>query len=94
MAYILGARPRGERGMSFEAVANLVEIDLHKLPHMERLYERAKQAADRQQEKVDYLENHTRSLEEEEKRRKRTITLSPYNYYVADGENPAIKGNK
>ena len=26
-----------ERGMSFEAVANVIDIDLHKLPYMESL---------------------------------------------------------
>ncbi len=80
-----------KRGMSFKAVANIVDIAIHKLPYMETLYEQAKRAADRQQDKVDYLENRIRSLDEEEKRRKRTITLSPCNYYVNDRENPAMK---
>lgn len=47
---------------------------------METLFEQAK-AADRQQERLDYLENRIRSLGEEEKRRKGMITLHPSSYY-------------
>jgi hypothetical protein len=77
--------------MSLEAVADVVDTALHELPHMESLLDQATRAAAREQEKVDYLENRIRTLEEEEKRRKRTITLSPYNYYVEDSEIPATK---
>jgi len=77
--------------MSLEAVAGVVDSALHELPHMESLLDQATRAAARKQEKVDYLENRIRTLEEEEKRRKRTITLSPYNYYVEDSEIPATK---
>jgi hypothetical protein len=80
-----------KRGMSLEAEADVVDTALHELPHMESLLDQATRAAAREQEKVDYLENRIRTLEEEEKRRKRTITLSPYNYYVEDSEIPATK---
>lgn len=80
-----------KRGMSLEAVADVVDTALHELPHMESLLDQATRAAARKQEKVDYLENRIHTLEEEEKRRKRTITLSPYNYHVEDSEIPATK---
>ena len=66
-----------KRKISFERIANLVDIALKRLPNMETLFEQAKRAADRQQERLDYLENRIRSLGEEEKRRKGMITLHP-----------------
>jgi predicted DNA-binding protein YlxM (UPF0122 family) len=80
-----------KRGMSIEAVANVVDIALHELPYMESLLDQATRAAARAQEKVEYLENRIRTLEEEEKK-KRVITLPPYYYhYVEDRENSAMK---
>ena len=79
-----------KRKISFERIANLVDIALERLPNVETLFEQAKWAADRQQERLDYLENRIRSLEEEEKRRKGMITLHPSSYYYPnDRENPA-----
>jgi hypothetical protein len=79
-----------KRKISFERIANLVDIALKRLPNMETLFEQAKRAADRQQERLDYLENRIRSLGEEEKRRKGMITLHPSSYYYPnDRENPA-----
>jgi transposase len=70
-----------KRGMSYEKVANLVDIALNKLPYMENLFEQAKWAADKQQERFDSLGNRIRSLDDVEKRRKRMITLHPSSYY-------------
>jgi hypothetical protein len=79
-----------KRKISFERIANLVDIALKRLPNVETLFEQAKRAADRQQERLDYLENRIRSLEEEEKRRKGMITLHPSSYYyLNDREDPA-----
>ncbi len=79
-----------KRKISFERIANLVDIALNRLPNVETLFEHAKRAADRQQERLDYLENRIRSLEEEEKRRKGMITLFPSSYYyLNDREDPA-----
>jgi hypothetical protein len=69
-----------KRGMSYEKVANLVDIALNKLPYVENLFEQAKWAADKQQERFDSLGNRIRSLEEE-KSRKNMITLHPSSYY-------------
>jgi hypothetical protein len=74
-----------KRGMSFEAVANAVDIDLNRLPDMEALLEETTKAVARKEVKVDILEDRIHSLEEEEKRRKRIVTLSPSSYhYVSD----------
>jgi thymidylate synthase len=71
--------------MSFEAVANAVDIDLNRLPDMEALLEETTKALARKEVKVDILEDRIHSLEEEEKRRKRIVTLSPSSYhYVSD----------
>jgi thymidylate synthase len=71
--------------MSFEAVANAVDIDLNRLPDMEALLEETTKAVARKEVKVDILEDRIHSLEEEEKRRKRIVTLSPSSYhYVSD----------
>lgn len=79
-----------ERGMSFEAVANVIDIDLHKLPYMESLLEQATKAVVRKQVKVDILEDRIRSLEKEEKRR--TLALPYYHsyHYYYDRGNSAI----
>jgi hypothetical protein len=45
-----------KRGMSFEAVANAVDIDLNRLPDMEILLEETTKAVARKEVKVDYLE--------------------------------------
>jgi DNA-binding transcriptional MerR regulator len=80
-----------KRGMSIEAIANLVDIALDRLPYMETLLDQATRAAARKQEKVEYLENRIRTLGEEEKKKK-VITLPPYYYhYVEDRENSAMK---
>jgi hypothetical protein len=79
-----------KRGMSFEAVANAVDIDLNRLPDMEILLEETTKAVARKEVKVDYLEKRMCYLEEEEKRRKKMVTLPPSSYhYVSDRENPA-----
>jgi septal ring factor EnvC (AmiA/AmiB activator) len=86
--------------MSFEAVANAVDIDLNRLPDMEALLEETTKAVARKEVKADILEDRIHSLEEEEKRRiedrihsleeeekrrKRIVTLSPSSYhYVSD----------
>jgi len=73
-----------KRAISFERVANLVDIALNRLPMWKLFLNRP--TADRQQERLDYLENHICSLEEEEKRRKSMITLHPsfHYYYLSD----------
>jgi hypothetical protein len=75
------------RGMSIEAVANVVDIDLNRLPEMKMILEQTTKAVARKEVKADYLEKCIHALEEEEKRRrKRIVTLPPSSYYV---ENPA-----
>jgi transposase len=54
-----------KRGLSYEKVASLVDNAINKLPYVETLLEQAKWAADRQQERLDSLENRIRSLQEE-----------------------------
>ncbi|HET6799213.1 MAG TPA: hypothetical protein VFH25_01505 [Nitrososphaeraceae archaeon] len=76
-----------KRGMSYEKVANLVDIAINKLPYVENLYEQAKWAADKEQARFDSLGNRIRSLDEEEKRRKKMITLHPSSYYYANAED-------
>ena len=61
--------------ISFERIANLVNITLNRLPDLETLFEPAKRAIDRQQERLDYLENRIRPLEAS-------------HYYLNDRENP------
>jgi thymidylate synthase len=52
---------------------------------MEALLEETTKAVARKEVKVDILEDRIHSLEEEEKRRKRIVTLSPSSYhYVSD----------
>jgi hypothetical protein len=38
-----------EKGMSIEQVVNVVDIAIHKLPHMENLYEQVKDQIDKMQ---------------------------------------------
>ena len=80
-----------KRGMSIEAVANVVDIALHELPYMESLLDQATRAAARKQEKVEYLENRIRTLEEEAEKKKRIITLPSFYYHVEDREDSAMK---
>jgi DNA-binding CsgD family transcriptional regulator len=75
--------------MSIERIINLIETALDKLPYVEDHYEQAKQAADKQQERLDYLENRIRTLDE---KRNKTVILSPSHYhYPNDSENYASK---
>jgi hypothetical protein len=53
-----------KRGMSFEAVANAVDIDLNRLPDMEALLEQTTKAVARKQVDAEYLEKHMCYLEE------------------------------
>ena len=77
--------------MSIEAVANVVDIALNRLPEMEAILEETTKAVARKQVKVDILEDRIRSLEEEEKRKKRIVTLPPSSYhYVENRENLAM----
>jgi hypothetical protein len=71
-----------DRGMSIEAVANVVDIDLNKLPEMERLLEQTEKSLARKQVDIDIIKDRIRSLEEEEKRKRRIVTLPPSSYYV------------
>ncbi|CAN5547066.1 hypothetical protein BH18THE2_BH18THE2_40930 [soil metagenome] len=79
-----------KRGMNFEAIANIVDIALDRLPSMEDLLDQNIRAAARKQEKVEYLQNRIHSSEEEEKK-KRMITLPSSYYHVEDREDPAMK---
>jgi transposase-like protein len=79
-----------KREISIERLIDLVETALNKLPYAEDHYELAKQAADRQQERRDYLENRIRTLKERE--RNKMVILSPSRYYYPnDSENYASK---
>jgi cell division septum initiation protein DivIVA len=70
--------------MSSEKVANLVETALYKLPYVEADYEQVKQAADRQQERLDYLESRIHTLKKE---KSKMVTLPSSSYhYVNDRE--------
>ncbi|HKG30584.1 MAG TPA: hypothetical protein VKA91_04880 [Nitrososphaeraceae archaeon] len=51
------------RRMSTEQVVNAVEIAIHKLPHMETLYEQAKEQLDKMQLTGQHLSNHITVLE-------------------------------
>src|ERR687892_1884511 len=81
-----------KRGMSIETVANVVDIDLNRLPDMEALLEQTTKAVARKQVDADHLEKRIRSLDEEEKRRRgRIVTLPPSSYhYVENIENLAM----
>ena len=67
-----------------KGVISLIETALYKLPYVEAHYEQVKQAADRQQERLDYLESRERTLQEE---KSRMVTLPSSSYhYVNDRE--------
>jgi hypothetical protein len=80
-----------KRGMSLEEVAKVVDIALHELPDMETLLDEATRAAAMKQVDIEHLERRIHTLKEEEKKRKRMVTLSYHNYYVDNRENPAMK---
>jgi hypothetical protein len=46
-----------EKGMSIDQVVNVVDIAIHKLPHMESLYEQVKDQVDKMQRTRQGLEN-------------------------------------
>lgn len=73
--------------MSFEAIANVVDIALHKLPDMETLLDEATRAAALKQVKVDILEDRIRSLMEEEKRRTLAFHYRSYPHYYDRGNS-------
>jgi hypothetical protein len=85
-----------KRGMSIEQVANIVDIDLHKLPYIEGLFEIAKKEAERMQEKSDCLSKDIISLRkeltelEEEKRRRIHALPSSYYPYHEEGQTSAM----
>jgi transposase len=81
-----------KRGMSYEKIANLVDIALNELPDMESLLEQTTRAAAMKEVDLEHLESRIHTLEEEEKKRKRMVTLSYHNYYYVDNrENPTMK---
>jgi chromosome segregation ATPase len=52
-----------KRRMSIDQVVNVVEIAIHKLPHMEILYIQAKDQAEKMQHTIQRLANHIKTLE-------------------------------
>jgi hypothetical protein len=79
------------RGMTIEAVANAIDINLNRLPDMEMILEQTTKAVAMKEVKADYLEKRIRSLEEEEKRRRnRIVTLPPSSYYVENSAPNAL----
>jgi hypothetical protein len=79
------------RGMSIEAVAKVVDIDLNRLPEMEMILEQTTKAVARKQVDAEYLEKSICYLEEEEKRRRNRIaTLLPSSYYVENSAPNAL----
>ena len=85
-----------KRGMSIEQVANSVDIALYRLPYIEILYEKAKEAVGRMQEKRGYLLRDIISLrkelielEDEKRRRKLALSSNHYPYYE-EGQNSAM----
>jgi hypothetical protein len=80
-----------KRGMSIEAVAKVVDIDLNRLPDMEMILEQTTKAVARKQVDLEYLEKRICYLEEEEKRRReRIVILPPSSYYVANSAPNAL----
>jgi predicted DNA-binding protein YlxM (UPF0122 family) len=72
------------REKSIERVIDLIETGLDKLPYVEDHYRLAKQAADRQQERLDYLESRIRTVKDE---KSRVVTLPSSSYhYLNDKE--------
>ena len=82
-----------KRGMSYEKIANLVDIALNELSDMESLLEQTTRAAAMKEVDLEHLESRIHTLEEVEKKRKRMVTLSYHNYYyyVDNRENPTMK---
>src|SRR5215208_3629060 len=78
------------RGMSIEAIAKVVDIDLNRFPEMEMILEQTTKAVARKQVDAEYLEKSICYLEEEEKRRKRIVTLPPSYYYVENSAPNAL----
>jgi hypothetical protein len=73
-----------KKEMSIERIVKLVEIALDSLPYVEAHYEQVKQAADRQQERLDYLESRIHTLKKE---KSKMVTLPSSSYhYVNDRE--------
>jgi hypothetical protein len=78
-----------ERGLSIEAVAKVVDIDLNRLPEMEMILEQTTKAVAMKEVKADHLEKCIHALEEEEKRRtERIVTLPPSSYYYVENSAP------
>lgn len=73
--------------MSYEKIANIVEIALNGLPDMESRLDEATRAAAMKQVKVDILEDRIRSLKEEEKRRTLAFHYRSYPYYYDRGNS-------
>jgi hypothetical protein len=82
-----------KRGMSIEAVAKVVDIDLNRLPDMEVTLEQTTKAVARKQVDAEHLEKRICYLEEEEKRKKRIVTLPPSYYYVENSAPNAFPYN-
>jgi predicted DNA-binding protein YlxM (UPF0122 family) len=83
-----------KRGISYERVADAVDIHLNRLPCMETLYEQVSRAVSMKEEKSDNLDIRIYTLETEEKRLKRRIITLPASYnYVEDGKIPTINTN-
>jgi hypothetical protein len=81
-----------KKGMSYEKVANAINIALNRLPYMEILYEQVSRAVRSKEERSDYLDLRISTLEAEERRLKRRIvTLPPSSYnYVDTRNNPTM----
>jgi transposase len=80
-----------KKGMSVEAVAKVVDIDLNRLPEMETILEQTTKAVARKQVDLEYLEKSICYLEEEEKRRRdRIVTLPPSSYHVENSAPNAL----
>ena len=54
-----------KRRMTIEQVGNVVDIAIHKLPHMETLYIQAKEEAEKMQRTLQRLENYSHTLNDE-----------------------------
>ncbi len=51
--------------MSVDQVVNAIDTAIHKLPHMESLYEQAKDQAEKMQRTIQRLENYSHTLNDE-----------------------------
>ena len=52
-----------QRGMSIEQIVNVIDIAIHKLPHMETLYRQARDEMEKMQRTLQRLVNDIRALE-------------------------------